>query len=132
MSHVWHLLMSHNTTHNPDSPLTHPTLPLHPSAMTSTPSESSVKSSIDSISPNEELLDFADIARDIQNRASCRVRSESTKAWLFRKFFGMSVRVVEILWELVVCDKLQPGGGHPEHLLWMLFFMKVYPKQGPG
>jgi hypothetical protein len=100
--------------------------------MTSTPSESSVKSSIDSISPNEELLDFADIARDIQNRASCRVRSESTKAWLFRKFFGMSVRVVEILWELVVCDKLQPGGGHPEHLLWMLFFMKVYPKQGPG
>ena len=22
--------------------------------------------------------------------------------------------------------------GHPEHLLWALYFMNVYPKQGPG
>ncbi len=48
------------------------------------------------------------------------------------EFFGTSVRVVEILWELVVCDKLQPKGGRPEHLLWMVYFSKVYPKQGPG
>jgi hypothetical protein len=43
-----------------------------------------------------------------------------------------SVRVVKILWELIVRDKLQPKGGRPEHLLWMLYFLKVYPKQGPG
>ncbi len=42
------------------------------------------------------------------------------------------MRVVKILWELVVCNKLQPRGGHLEHLLWALFFRKVYPKQGPG
>ncbi len=54
------------------------------------------------------------------------------EARLFREFFGMSVRVVKILWELVVWDKLRPRGGHPEHLLWALYFMKVYPKQGPG
>jgi hypothetical protein len=42
------------------------------------------------------------------------------------------VRVVKILWELVIRDKLQPRGGRPEHLLWMLLFMKVYPKQGLG
>jgi hypothetical protein len=41
-------------------------------------------------------------------------------------------RVVKILWELIVCDKLQLRGGHLEHLLWALHFMKVYPKQGPG
>ena len=41
------------------------------------------------------------------------------------------MRVVKILWQLIVCDKLQPRGGHPEHLLWMLYFLKVYPKQGP-
>ena len=42
------------------------------------------------------------------------------------------MRVVEILWELVVWDKLRPRGGRPEHLLWAFYFMKVYPKQGPG
>ncbi len=26
----------------------------------------------------------------------------------------------------------QAEGGRPEHLLWALYFMKVYPKQGPG
>ncbi len=42
------------------------------------------------------------------------------------------MRVAEILWELVVCDKLRPRGGCLEHLLWALYFMKVYPKQGPS
>jgi hypothetical protein len=43
------------------------------------------------------------------------------------------MRVIEILWQLVVCNKLQPRGGHWEHLLWALFFVKVvYPKQGLG
>ncbi len=51
---------------------------------------------------------------------------------LFCEFFGTSVRVIKILWELVVSNKLQPRGGCPEHLLWTLYFMKVYPKQGPG
>ncbi len=58
------------------------------------------------IGPNEELPDFVDIAQDIQNWASCQVGSESTEARLFCKFFGTSVRVVEILWQLAVCDKL--------------------------
>jgi hypothetical protein len=53
------------------------------------------------------------------------------EAQLFCEFFGMSVRVVEILWELIVCDKLRPRGGRSEHLLWALYFMKVYPKQDP-
>jgi hypothetical protein len=67
--------------------------------------------SIDSIKPNEELLNFADIAWNIQNRASCCVGLELKEARLFREFFGTSKRVVEILWELVVCNKLRPRGG---------------------
>ncbi len=126
-------LVPHNTTHNTDSPLPHPPPPLLPSAMSLTPSKSSDESSIDSIGPNEELPDFADIARDIQNRASHQVGSELTEAWLFCEFFGTSVRVAEILWQLIVRDKLQPRGRRPEYLLWMLYFLKVYPtKQGPG
>ncbi len=54
------------------------------------------------------------------------------EARLFHEFFGASMRVVEILWELVVCNKLRPRGGRLEHLLWALYFMNVYPKQGPG
>ncbi len=84
------------------------------------------------IGPNDELPDFAEIAQDIQNWASCRVGSEAMETRLFREFFGTSVRVIKILWELIVCNKLQPKGGRPEHLLWMLYFLKVYPKQGPG
>jgi hypothetical protein len=129
---VSHLLVPHNTTHNPDSPLPHPTPPLYPSTMSLTPSKSSDESSINSIGPNKELPDFTDIARDIQNRASCQVGSETTEARLFREFFGTSVRVVEILWQLVVHNKLRPRGGCLEHLLWMLYFLKVYPKQGLG
>ncbi len=80
-SHVWNKLVPHNTTlHTTQSPpaLPHPTPPRHPSAMILTPSDSSNQSFIDSIGPNKELPDFVDIAWDIQNRASCRVGSEST------------------------------------------------------
>jgi hypothetical protein len=88
--------------------------------------------SINSIDPNKELPKFADIARDIQNRASHCIGSELKEARLFREFFGTSVRVIDTLWELVVGDKLRPRGGHPQHLLWALCYMKVYPKQGPS
>ncbi len=131
-SHVWHQPVPHNTTHNKDSPRPHPTPPLHPSAMTLIPSKSSDESSINSISPKEELPDFADIAH-IQNRASHQVGLESTEARFFNEFFRINVRVLKILWQLVVCNKLQSRGWCPEHLLWkMLYFMKVYRKQGPG
>jgi hypothetical protein len=111
------------TSHSPPPPI---------SAMTLTPSKLSAKSSINSIGLNEELPGFADIVQDIQNRASHCMGLESMEARLFREFFGMSVRVIKILWELVVRDKLQPRGGRPKLLLWMLYFMKVYLKQGPG
>jgi hypothetical protein len=42
------------------------------------------------------------------------------EAQLFCKFFGTSMRVIEIMWEPIVPNKLQPWGGGPEHLLWML------------
>jgi hypothetical protein len=58
--------------------------------------------SIDSIKPNEDLPNFADIAWNIQNWASCCIGLECKEAWLFRELFGTTVRVVEILWELVV------------------------------
>ncbi len=42
----------------------------------------------------------------------------------------MNVRIVEAIWELVIHDELHPMGGQLEHLLWALYFLKIYPKQG--
>ena len=42
------------------------------------------------------------------------------------------MRIVNILWEFLVRDRFRPQGGRPWHLLWALYFMKVYPKQGLG
>jgi hypothetical protein len=67
--------------------------------------------SIDLIKPNEELPNFANIAQNIQNRASHCVGLALKEAWLFRKFFGTSLRVVKIFWELGVWDKLRLRGG---------------------
>ena len=76
--------------------------------------------------------DFAGIARLIQNRASRRVGSDATEARRFREFFGTSVRVVGILWEFLVRDELRPRGGRPWHLLWALYFLKVYARRARG
>ena len=88
--------------------------------------------SVDSLPPNESRTDFKKIARDIQNRAPSRVLSVKTEERLFREFFGTSVRIVNNLWEFLVRDRFCPQGGRQQHLLWALYFMKVYPKQGPG
>jgi hypothetical protein len=79
-----------------------------------------------------KLPDFPAIARDIQNRAKRCVGSGSTEARLFPEFFGTSVRAVELLWKLIVSGNHLPDNGRPEHLMWCLHFLKVYPKQGPG
>jgi hypothetical protein len=81
---------------------------------------------------NMPMPDFEALARDIQNRASCRVGLATTETRHFGKFFGTSVLVVENTWELLERDSLLPEGGCPKHLLWALHFMKVYPKQSPG
>ncbi len=58
--------------------------------------------------------------------------SGSTEARLLREFFGTSVRVVELLWKLIVQGNHLPNNGYPKHLMWCIYFLKVYPKQGPG
>jgi hypothetical protein len=41
-------------------------------------------------------------------------------------------QAVEILWNLIIQGNHLPDNGRPEHLMWCLHFLKVYPKQGPG
>jgi hypothetical protein len=83
--------------------------------------------------PGDAMPDFLAITRCLMN---CPPRRSGhwliTKTRLFCEFFGTSERVVEVVWELIIRDELRPRGGCPEHLLWALHFLKVYPKQGPG
>ena len=72
------------------------------------------------------------IALDIQNRLRRRTRSNDMERRGFREFFGTSVEIVCMLWHLLVEHNLLPEGGKLKHLLWTLYFFKVYPKQGPG
>jgi hypothetical protein len=70
--------------------------------------------------------------RDIMNWFPCPNAALLTKTCAFRETFGMSLHLVEKLWFLLNQEELQPVSGCPEHLLWVLHFMKVYPKQALG
>jgi hypothetical protein len=50
----------------------------------------------------------------------------------FRELFGARMEIVVHLWEMMEEDNLLPEKGKPKHLLWMLYFLKVYPREGPG
>jgi hypothetical protein len=43
-----------------------------------------------------------------------------------------SLLVIDKLWWLLVKNDLLPEKSRPKHLLWTLYFLKVYPKQSPG
>jgi hypothetical protein len=91
-----------------------------------------VDESIDTSDPNEELPNFVDIAWNIHNWASYFVGTELKEARLFGEFFGTSVRAVEILWELIVCNKLRPRGGAPRASALGALFYEGVPQAGPG
>jgi hypothetical protein len=88
--------------------------------------------SIDLIKPNEELPNFTDLAWNIQNRASHCVGLELKEARLFCEFFGTSIKVVKILWELVVHNKLRLRGGAPGASALGTLFYEGVPQAGPG
>jgi hypothetical protein len=60
-----------------------------------------------------KLPDFPAIARDIQNRAKHHVGFGLTKARLFRKFLGTSMRVVELLWSSLSRAIISPTTAAP-------------------
>ena len=85
------------------------------------------------IGPFAAIPDFCGIAQGLMNCPSCHDGCwSSTETRLFCEFFGTSIRVVETVWELIIRDELRPMGGRPEHLLWALYSLKVYPKQALG
>ena len=81
---------------------------------------------------NDYDVDWDSAARDIQNRVSRVVGTADMEDRLFRSFFGTSIGPTMMAWDLLVHHSLLPEKGRPKHLLWALYFLKVYPKQGQG
>ena len=78
------------------------------------------------------VLDFIGLARNIQNRSSKQMGTPEVEKRRFKEFFGTSLEVVEILWEMLYERDFLPDKSQPKHLLWTCYSLKVYPKQETG
>ena len=75
---------------------------------------------------------FFRAARDIMNRVGRKVGTAAREDRRFREYFGMPFAIVRMVWDMLVEGGLLPNKGEPKHLLWSLYFLKCYPKEGPG
>jgi hypothetical protein len=71
-------------------------------------------------------------ARDIMNRVGQKVGTTAREDRRFREHFGAPFAIVRMVWDMLVEGGLLPKNGEPKHLLWTLYFLKCYPKEGPG
>ena len=76
--------------------------------------------------------EFFCAARDIQNRTSRIVGTAQMEDRRFRELFGARMEIVVHIWVMMEKDDLLPPKSKPKHLLWTLYFLKCYPKEGPG
>jgi hypothetical protein len=70
--------------------------------------------------------------RDIQNRTSRVVGTAAMEDCRFCELFGASISVVLHVWHAMEEGGLLPNKSKPKHLLWTLYFLKVYPREAPG
>ncbi len=95
---------------------------------------------IDDASDNDDASDDyasnADVflmdAWDIMNRASRKIRTVPMEDRRFRSFFGIWKKIVKMVWNMLGEGGLHSKKSEPKHLLWALYFLKVYPREGPG
>jgi len=81
-----------------------------------------------------ETLDdaFHCATRDIMNWVSRKVGLAAREDHRFHEHFGAPFAIVRMVWDMLVEGGLLPEKGKPKHLLWMLYFLKCYPKESPG
>jgi hypothetical protein len=77
----------------------------------------------------DEDIFFA--AWDIQNRMSRNAGTAAMEHRRFRELFGASIDIVLQVWHMMDDGGFLPEKTKPKHLLWTLYFMKVYPQEAP-
>ena len=71
-------------------------------------------------------------AKEIMNRTGRKVGTAGREDRRFREHFGAPFAIVRKVWGMLVEGNLVPEKSSPKHLLWTLYFLKCYPKEGPG
>lgn len=72
---------------------------------------------------------FVLAGKDIQ-RKPLTIGAASTEDRAFRDFFGTSAIVASTLWRFLAENDKIPAESDIKHLLWVLYFLRAYPKQG--
>jgi len=72
---------------------------------------------------------FVLAGKDIQ-RKPLTIGAPSTDNRAFRDFFGATAIVVSTLWRFMATNDKIPAESGIKHLLWALYFLRAYPKQG--
>ena len=92
-------------------------------------SDSNSSSSTEGTTSSKIYDEFVYEIRAIQNRLGRRLGTSFMESRRFRDFFGASSAITMILWDLLVEHRLVPRKGKIKHLLWALYFMKVYASE---
>jgi hypothetical protein len=50
----------------------------------------------------------------------------------FRGLFGARIKIILKVWMMFLEDGLHPKKSKPKHLLWTLYFLRVYPREAPS
>ena len=93
--------------------------------------EDSNDSDDDDEGDTEEAVFLRD-AWDIQNRTYRCVGTAAMEDRRFHGLFGARIEIVLKVWSMLLEDGLRPKKSKPKHLLWTLYFLKVYPREAPG
>jgi hypothetical protein len=74
---------------------------------------------------------FHRATREIMNRAG-QIGTAAMEDRRFRSFFGARFEIFCMVWDMLGEGGLRPEKSEPKHLLWTLYFLKVYQREGPG
>jgi hypothetical protein len=89
----------------------------------------------DDMSNNKDKEMDADVffwaARVIMNRSNKNIGTAAMEDRQFRSFFYVRQDINEMVWDILGEGGLHPKKSKPKHLLWALYFMKVYPREDP-
>jgi hypothetical protein len=50
----------------------------------------------------------------------------------FGSFFGVRNEIILKVWSMLGVGNLHPKNSKPNYLLWTIYFLMVYPREGPG
>ena len=74
--------------------------------------------------------DFILVGKDNQNKSGRSNGSSLMEQRTFREFFGTTAVIVSKLWSFLSQRDMIPEEGTTNHIMWVLFFMRAYPKEG--